>query len=37
MAEFCQGLPDAARRGMLLMENKKNGLQHMIRQACSVD
>src|SRR4029453_12588732 len=37
MAEFRQGLSDAARRRMLLMENKKNRLQHMIRQACSVD
>jgi hypothetical protein len=29
MAEFRQSLPNAARRRMLLMENKKNWLQHM--------
>jgi hypothetical protein len=28
MAEFRQSLPDAARRGMLLVENKKDWLQH---------
>src|SRR5262245_35104674 len=37
MAEFRQRLPNAAWRRMLLMENEKNWLQHMIRQACSVD
>src|SRR5262245_31854552 len=38
IAEFRQGLPDAARRGMLLVENKKDWLQHDdSASACSAD
>jgi hypothetical protein len=36
MAELRQSLPDAAWRRMLLVENKKDRFQHMIRQTLSL-